>query len=93
MKIILPTTIIYINSERNHHFFAKIEWELYKLFGKKRTIPCGRTKKDKYLNCCQPLDEEHVYLNDDGTEVYCKCCGHIKMMSNYKIDLKNLYSF
>lgn len=93
MKITLPTTIIYINSERNHHFFAKIEWELYKCFGKKRTIPCGRTKKDKHLNCYQPLDEEHVYLNEDKTEAYCKCCGHIKMMSNHQIDLKNPYNF
>ena len=50
MKIILPTTVIYIDAERNHKFFAKIEWEFYKRFGKKRTIPCGRTKKDKYLN-------------------------------------------
>lgn len=93
MKIILPTTVIYIDTERNHKFFAKIEWELYKRFGKKRTIPCGRTKKDKYLNCYQPLDEEHVYLNKDKTEAYCKCCGSIKMMSNYEINLKNPYDF
>ena len=93
MKITLPTTIIYISCERNHNFFAKIEWELYKRFGKKRTIPCGRIKGEEYLNCYQPLDEEHCYLNEDRTEAYCKCCGHIKMMSNFKIDLKNPYSF
>ena len=58
MKIILPTTVIYIDAERNHKFFAKIEWEFYKRFGKKRTIPCGRTKKDKYLNLIP------IYLNE-----------------------------
>ena len=93
MKIILPTTIIYISAERNHKFFAKIEWLLYKKFGKTRNISCGRTKKDAYLNCYQPLDEEHCYLNEDETEAYCKCCGKIKMLSNHKINLKDPYGF
>ena len=91
MKITLPTTIIYF--ERNTKFFAKIEWFLFKTFNKKRTIPCGRTKKDKCLCCCQPLDEEHIYLSEDKTEAYCKCCGHTKIICNYQINPKNPYNF
>ena len=32
MKITLPTTVIY--TKRNYHFFAKVEWEFYRRFGK-----------------------------------------------------------
>jgi hypothetical protein len=81
---------IYIN--RNHTFFANIEWLLYKKFRKTRTIPCGRFKKDKYLCCCQPnIDEEHCYYNKDHTKVYCKCCNSLRMMGNHPIDLKHYF--
>ena len=89
MKIVLPTTIIYF--ERNTKFFAKIEWWLYKNFNKKRSIPCGRTKKDSYLNCCQPFDDEHCYLSEDKTSAFCKCCNKTKIISNHPINLKNIW--
>ena len=79
-----------INISKNEYFFAKIEWFLYKYFNKMRSIPCGRTKKDKFLCCCQPLDKEHCYLSSDKTEAYCKCCGHLKLMSTEKINLDNI---
>ena len=43
MKITLPTTVIY--TERNHHFFAKIEWELHKRFGKSALFLAVALKK------------------------------------------------
>lgn len=70
---------VYIH--RNEHFFANIQWILFKLFKKKRKISCGRTKKDYYLCCCQPLVEDRVYFNEDRTKAYCKCCDSIRIMS------------
>lgn len=79
---------IYIS--RNEKFFAKIEWFLYKHFGIKRTIPCGQTKK--YIYCAQPTDEEHCYYSkEDKTEVRCKCCNTVKIMSNRPINLRKIH--
>ena len=68
---------------RNPYFFAHIQWFLYKIFGIKRRVPCGRRKKEKYLCCCQPFDEERVYLNDNHTEARCKVCDSIRVMSSH----------
>lgn len=76
-----------IHIYRNNLFFADIQWILYKKFKKKRTIPCGRIKKTSFLCCCQPIDSEHCYYNDNHTEVYCKCCDSIRITSNTIIDL------
>lgn len=90
-KIQLPFNI-YI--ERNPHFFAQIEWFLYSKFNKKRSIPCGRTKKDRFLCCCQPRLEERCYYNEDHTEIYCKCCNSIRGLSNYPIKtISNPFKF
>lgn len=80
----------YVCFGKNEYFFAKMQWLLYKKLNKMRSIPCGRTKKDKFLCCCQPLDKEHCYLSSDKHGAYCKCCGHIKFTSNKKIDLNNI---
>lgn len=48
------------------------------------------TEKDKYFCCCQPLEKEYVSLNKDKTKAYCKCCGNLRIMSNYEINLDNL---
>ena len=40
-------------------------------------------KKEKYLCCCQPFDEERVYLNDNHTEARCKVCDSIRVMSSH----------
>jgi hypothetical protein len=81
----------YISVGKNEYFFAKLQWLLFKKFGIKRSIPCGRTEKDRYLCCCLPLEKEYVYLNKDKTKAYCKCCGSLRIMSNRPIDLNNLW--
>ena len=89
MKINFLPVNIYI--DRNEKFFAKIEWFLYKYFNIKRTIPCGQTKENKYLYCAQPIDYEHCYYSkEDKTEIRCKCCDKVKIMSNRPIDLKSM---
>ena len=80
---------IYI--EKNRRFFAEVDWILYKIFGKTRTIPCGRTKKDKYLCCNQPLDKNRMYLTEDKKECYCKVCNSTRILSNQPIDLDNIW--
>lgn len=76
----------------NKRFFAEVDWFLYKHFGKKRTVPCGRSKKDKYLCCSQPPKADRVYFSDDKTEGYCKVCGHLRIMSNHPLDLEHIWS-
>ena len=61
MKNIFPVTI---DIRRNPYFFAKIDWLLWRLFKRKPKHPCGRQRKEKYLCCCQPLDNDRVYLSD-----------------------------
>jgi hypothetical protein len=81
-----------ISINRNEYFFAKLEWFLYEKFNKKRSIPCGRTEKDKYLCCCQPLKEKYCYISEDKHKAYCKCCGHVKYLSSEEIeDIDNLW--
>ena len=83
-----------ISISRDEYFFANLQWKLFKIFNKKRNIPCGRTKEDKFLCCCQPLDEEHCYLTADDTEARCKCCDSVKILCNKPIDLKkDIYCF
>lgn len=82
---------ITISIRRNPIFFAKIQWWLYKKFNIKRSIPCGRTKKERRYSCYQPIDKEHCFLNEDGTEVYCRCCGYTRILSTHPIDLEKVY--
>lgn len=73
----------FIKVYRNNSAFAKLHWLLFKLFKIKRTIPCGRRKKEYFLSCeLWPLNEDNSELiqTEYGYEVYCKCCGSLKMM-------------
>lgn len=63
MKDIFSITI---DIRRNPYFFAKIDWLLWRLFKRKPKHPCGRRRKERYLCCCQPLDNDRVYLSNDG---------------------------
>ena len=75
-----------IRIERNPYFFARVQWVLYKIFGIKRSVPCGRRKNEKYLCCCQPYLSERVYLSEDKKSIICKVCGSVKMSSNIPIE-------
>jgi hypothetical protein len=71
---------------------ANIQWILYKWFGLKRNIPCGRTRKDDYL-CCElmPTRNNSFIINDGDThEIRCKVCGSLHMNSNRYISDKCL---
>lgn len=53
---------------RNAEFFAKVEWVLYKVFKIKRSVPCGRTRKENYL-CCEltpTVKNSYVEFDDYG---------------------------
>lgn len=76
----------YISIGKNEYFFAKLQWILYKKFGIKRSIPCGRTEKDKYLCCCQPIDSKHCYLSKDRKRAFCKCCNSERILSSNPIE-------
>lgn len=76
---------IRINTHRDEYFWAKIDWLLYKFFGKTRSIPCGRTKKDSFLCCCLPTNDKTCYISDDKHKIICKVCGHTHVMCNYII--------
>lgn len=72
----------FIEVYRNDAAFAKLHWLLFKLFGIKRTTPCGRRKGVNYL-CCDLLPtEKNSYLvyDEHGFEVRCKCCDHLHIM-------------
>lgn len=77
-----------IKIQRNPYFFANVQWILFKLFGIKRTYPCGRSKKESYLCCCQPYKNiaKKVYLSEDKKSIICKVCGSIIMLSNEPIE-------
>lgn len=67
---------------------AKIDWYLYKLFGLKRKIPCGQTKKNAFMYCgLMPNKENSIVINEGNThEVRCKVCGSVHIMSNHCIN-------
>jgi hypothetical protein len=69
----------FIKIYRNDKAFAKVHWLLFKLFKIKRTIPCGRNKKYKYLCCELEPTEKNSYLVQEeyGFEVRCKCCDSV----------------
>ena len=77
-----------IRIQRNPYFFAKVQWILFKLFGIKRKCPCGRSKKENYLCCCQPYRKisERAYLSEDRKSIICKVCGSTRMSSNIPIE-------
>lgn len=64
---------------------VEIEWLLYKWFGIKRKIPCGRKKGEKCLCCRQPFITERNYLTNDGKEWCCKVCNSRRIISNCKL--------
>lgn len=76
----------------NRRFFAEIDWFLYKHFGKKRTAPCGHSKKSKHVCCSQPIKVERVLFSDDKKACYCKVCGFLRIMSNHPLDLEHTWS-
>lgn len=78
---------------KNTRFFAEIDWILYKCFKKKRINPCGRSKKDKHLCCCQPMKKERLYLSEDKTKCFCKVCNKYRIFSSQPINLDNLWYF
>lgn len=69
----------------NIKFKVEIEWLLYKWFGIKRNIPCGRKKGEKCLCCRQPFITERNYLTNDGKEWRCKVCNSRRIISNCKL--------
>lgn len=69
----------------NIKFKVEIEWLLYKWFGIKRKIPCGRKKGEKCLCCRQPFITERNYLTNDGKEWRCKVCNSRRIISNCKL--------
>lgn len=74
-----------ITIHRNDKFFANLEWQLYKIFGIRRTIPCGRNKKNRYLCCMLSPNNENSYISEDKHKIICKVCGHTHMLTSDKI--------
>lgn len=74
---------------RNDNAFAKIQWYLYKFFGIKRNIPCGRTKENSFLCCCLRQNKENsIVINEGDThEIRCKVCGRLHMLSSRYVDI------
>ena len=65
---------------------VEIQWLLFKCFFLQRTIPCGRTKKDSYLCCQQPMKNNRVYFTPDYKCCYCKVCNSVRIMANRPIN-------
>lgn len=77
--------VLGLNIKRDEFFWAKIDWYLYKFFRIKRSIPCGRTKKTKYLCCCLYPDNKNSYISKDKHKIICKVCGGVHHISSKKI--------
>lgn len=73
---------------RNVSACAKFNWYLYKLFGLKRKVPCGQTKKNKHMYCgLMPNKKNSIVINEGDThEVRCKVCNSVHITSNHYID-------
>jgi len=71
--------------------FAKIQWLLFKLFGRKPKNPCGHTKSTRGYYCHQPLNLRYCEVINEGTthEIVCKCCGHTRITSSEFINPDN----
>lgn len=67
---------------------AKMHFALYKLFGVKREIPCGRTLQTARFGCALIPNEENAYVVNDGDthEIRCRVCGSVQMASIYPIE-------
>lgn len=86
--------ILPIKIYRNNEFFANLQWLLYKYLHIKRTIPCGRTKRDSYL-CCElyATRENSLIINEGDThEIRCKVCGSCHMGSSQYINADDFES-
>ena len=55
--------------------------------------PCGRTKENKYLCCRRKTNKFNTYLNKDKTELRCRFCNNIKIMSNCSINQDDPYGW
>lgn len=68
--------------------YAKFQWLLFKLFGKRPKSPCGHTKNVVGYCCHLPLKVKYcdVINNGDKHEVVCKCCGSRRMISSEYIN-------
>ena len=66
------------------HFFYKIFHGPY---------PCGRTKENSYLCCTRKTNKWNCYLTKDKTEMKCRFCNHIKMLSSHAINKNNPYAW
>ena len=84
--------ILYQIKKYWNELIVEIQWLEYKYFHKTRTIPCGRTKQNKYLCCCQPFIPKRMYLSENKEECYCKVCNYIKISANHSIDMNNLWN-
>lgn len=68
--------------------YAKFQWLLFKLFGKRPKAPCGHTKNAVGYYCHLPMNVKYCDIINDRErhEVVCKCCGEIHMLSSSYID-------
>ena len=55
--------------------------------------PCGRTKENKHLCCCRKTNKFNTYLNKDKTELRCRFCNSIKIISNCSINKNDPYGW
>ena len=69
--------------------YAKFQWLLFKLFGKRPKAPCGHTKNAVGYYCHLPMNVKYCDIINDGERhevVWKYCCGEIRMLSNSYID-------
>ncbi|AXF52417.1 MAG: hypothetical protein [Caudoviricetes sp.] len=74
---------------------ANWHWLMYKYFGVKRKIPCGRTRKTKVLCCMLRPNAENSYIEitEKGEALKCEVCGGTHIVSSDPIDINNLWGF
>ena len=72
----------------DEHRYAKFQWLLFKLFGKRPKAPCGHTENVVGYCCHLPLKMKYCDVINDGDkhEVVCKCCGNRRMISSKYIN-------
>lgn len=80
--------ILYWRISKDRQRIAKLHWFLYKIFGIKRTTPCGFSKKEKNGYCALDGNRENSVIINEGNihEVRCKVCGRLHMSSSDYIE-------
>ena len=86
-------SLSYKISKRMLKIKVEIQWLLYKLFFVRRMWPCGRTEKDSFLCCQQPMKTNRIYFSFDGKKCYCKVCGRMRIQSSDPLDKKDPWGF